>query len=407
MKQKKIFWSGIIGNVLDHYDVALYMFLAPFLAPIFFENQDPIVQVILAYGLMSTNLITRPLGSLFFGKMAIKHGAHRTLIITLAGVTLSTFIIGCLPSYRSIGPASPILLVLVRMTQGFFAAGELSIASLFLIEQSEIQKRSKASSYYLCSTMGGIMLASSVAALVSASDNILYYWRYAFLSSALTGIVGLWLRSLLDDIPQEKVEQKYNTSIGIVTENKWKILQIIIISSFSYMTYIVPFVFLNKFVAALQPISDIAILTHNSALLVLDIILLPIFGIIAQKFTLHKWMSAMSGLLMVVIIPIFYSLQNASVIEISILKLVIIIIGVAFVAPMNAWIFDKLQGKEKYLIMGLGYSIGTELLGRNTTVICWALWYHFNNVFAPAMYIVILSLITTIMLLSNKIIRQT
>lgn len=402
MRQKLIFWSGIIGNVLDHYDVALYMFLAPFLAPIFFENQDPIVQIILAYGLMSTNLITRPLGSLFFGKMAIIKGAQKTLLITLAGVTISTFLIGCLPSYKSIGFFAPILLVLIRMTQGFFAAGELSIASLFLIEQSEEKKRSNASSYYLCSTMGGIMLASWAATFVSASSDPGCYWRYAFLSSALTGLAGLWLRSLLKEVPKERVEQKYNTNVSIITKNRWKILQIIIISSFSYMTYIIPFVFLNKFISALQPVNDVAILTHNSALLVLDIILLPIFGIIAQRFTYHKWMSAMSALLMVIIIPIFYALPNASIIEITILKLFIVVIGVAFVAPMNAWFFEILQGNDKYLLMGLGYSIGTELLGRNTTVICWALWYHFNNLLAPSMYIAVLSFITTIILLLNK-----
>jgi MFS family permease len=396
--QALVFWSGIIGNVLDHYDVALYVYLAPFIAQVFFADNDPTVALILTYGLMSTSLITRPLGSLLFGKMAINIGAKKTLLITLAGVTVSSFCLGLIPGYASIGSSAPILLALIRMIQGLFASGELSIVALFILEQSKESKRSRASSYYLCSTMGGICLASWAAAWVSQTDNPEYYWRIPFFASALTAIVGFWMRSLLKDLPPDKLTKR-NSNTEVILKNKWKIVKIICVSSFSYMTFAVPFIFMNKFIPMITDITDTEMLTHNSFLLMLDILLLPVFGWIAEKFQYYKWMALQSGLIMITIVPLFYILPLSSLWEVTLLRLWIIVIGVAFVAPLNAWFFQLLAGPEKYLIMGFGYSIGTEFLGRNTVAISYSLFYAYNSVIAPACYIALISLLATVALM--------
>lgn len=399
-KSSLIFWSGIIGNSLDHYDIALYAYMAPFIAPIFFKAGDPVVELIIAYGLMSTALFTRPIGGFIFGKMAMNHGAKRTLVITLAGVSLCTFALGFVPGYDDIGTFAPVILVLIRMTQGIFASGEHAVSSLFIMNHVEKGKYGRASSYYLISTMFGMMVASYAATLVSKTSNPGYYWRYPFFIGIITGFVGVFLRYLLHETPIEKPKTKIK-SIDLIKVNVGKLLRIVLVSSFSFMTYSVPFVFFNSFIPLLQPhITKSQMLEHNTILLLIDVAMLPIFGFLTEKFPYGKWMATMSMLLCVTIIPLFYLLPDASMPVIIAIRLWIIILGVAFVAPLKAWFFKMLSGNEKYLVLGIGYAIGTEFFGRSITAISLSLWHYFNNsLFAPSLYIAFVSLATTIALL--------
>lgn len=393
-----VFWSGVIGNALDHYDIALYALLAPFIAPIFFPTDDYIVQLILAYGLMSTGIITRPIGAFFFGRMATIYGPKTSLVLTLSGVAITTLMIGLIPGYNEIGLYAPVLLVIIRMLQGVFASGEHSVSMLFIMENVKNGNHAKASSYYLVSSMGGMMIASWAATWVSSSGNPEYYWRYPFFASILTAIVGLILRSLLSNA-HAPVTTKQETSMETIKINRGKLLRIIVVSSFSHMTYVVPFVFFNSFIPLLHPnITQTDMLLQNSQLLMFDVALLLICGWITDKFSYSKWMASMSFALFLTIIPAFYLLSSPSMDTIIAVRLWIIVIGVAFVAPLKAWFFKMLSGQEKYLVLGVGYAIGAEFLGRSTTVICWFLWYEFGSLLAPAMYICALSLAATIAL---------
>ncbi|MBP7189709.1 MAG: MFS transporter [Rickettsiaceae bacterium] len=394
-----VFWVGIIGNVLDHYDVALYAFMAQFISPIFFaETTDKVVALILTYSLMSTSIVTRPIGAFVFGKMAMNYGPKRVLVITLIGMSISTLLVGLTPGYDTIGPMAPLVLMLARMLQGIFASGEGTVSSLFIMEHVKVGNYSKASSYYLVSTMGGMMVASWAATCVSTTSDPSYYWRYPFFGAILTGFIGVFLRSLLKDLPVE-VPEKRVTSMDLIRVNSGKLIRIIIVSSFSYMTYAIPFIFMNNFVPMLHPsISSTEMLAHNSMLLMFDIVLLIIAGFISEKFEYNKWMATMSFILFLTSIPLFWLLSSASITIIVLVRIWFIFIGVLFVAPLKAWFFKMLSGNEKYLVLGIGYSIGAELLGRSTTPLCLFLWRHFEHLLAPAIYVAILSLAATIAL---------
>lgn len=393
-----VFWSGIIGNALDHYDMALYSLMVPFISPIFFEKTDPIVALILAYGLTSTSIITRPIGAFLFGKMAMNHGPKKVLVITLAGVCISTLLVGLTPGYATLGALAPLALMLTRMLQGIFASGEHTVSSLFIMEHVKTGNYIKASSYYLVSTMGGIMVASWAATIVSTTSDPSYYWRYPFFGSIFTGLIGLFLRSLLKDLPVERPKNRI-ASMDLIKVNSGKLIRIIVVSSFSYMTYAIPFIFMNSFIPELHPnITKTTMLAYNSILLVLDVGLLIMAGFISEKFQYTKWMAVMSFTLLVTSIPVFLTLKSSSIIVITIVRLWFIFIGVLFVAPLKAWFFKMLSGNEKYLVLGIGYSIGTEFLGRSTTPLCLLLWRQSGDVLLPAIYVAMLSLAATVAL---------
>lgn len=396
-----MFWAGMVGNILDHYDMALYTFLVPFLAPVFFPGNDSVVQLIMAYGITAISIISRPLGSIIFGNMAMRLGARFVLILTLAGVACSTCMIGFIPGYDSIGIWGAIILIIVRFVQGVFAAGELSVAGLFVLDQVQVEKRAKASSYYIASSMTGAMTASAVAWLVSWSGQGDVYWRYAFISGIVTGFIGLVLRYMVleDFIAKPIVKIKLHK---IVIKYRLIILQIILVSSVSYMTFSVPFIFLNKFIPLLTDITLTQMMGYNSIMMVLDILLLPVAGHIAQKYNIAKWMASMAMVLALTALPGFYILDKVPFYGILAIKLWFVVVGLAFAAPLKAWLFSLINTGERYMITGLGYSIGTEILGRQTTTICWILWYKTGSIMGPACYMSVLSIAAVWALLSTS-----
>jgi MFS family permease len=381
--------------------MALYTFLVPFIAPVFFKQEDPIVQLIMAYGLTSVGVFTRPIGSIFFGRLAMKFNPKTLLAITLSGVALSTAVIGLIPGYDAIGSWAVGILLLVRIIQGLFAAGEQSIASILLLDKLEKGTRTKMSSYYVASSMTGAMMASSAATLVSMSSNPEFYWRYAFISGIITGIIGLVLRFITFDSPIQ-IQVPILPIYKIVNSHKATIIKVIFVSSFSYMTYAVPFVFFNKFIPLFNEISLTEMMKYNTALLAIDILLIPIFGHIAQKYNYTKWMIVTTILLGITAVPAFSLLSAASIYGITAIKFWIILTGIAFVTPSKVWMYHLIGGKERYLVTGLGYAIGTEILGRQTTTICWMMWYYTGSITAPAYYIVFLSIAAGIALMFHS-----
>ena len=352
-------------------------------------------------------MITRPLGAMFFGSLVLKYQMKNILALTLSGVAVCTFLIGIIPTYEDIGIYAPIILTLVRALQGFFAAGEHSIAAFFIIELNNSEnRRGRSSSYYICSTMAGSLLASFAATVISYTSNPLLYWRFAFMIGLVTAITGIVIRMIAMPASDSKLTAAPSAypqkSLKLIGSHKYKLFKIIMISSFSFLTYSLPFIFLNNFIPLISDVKANVLLAHNTVLIVVNLALLPIFGILADRFDHGKWMASLACLLAITIIPIFYLLPHLTIMQISIAKLWIIVLGVAFVAPLYALLFQMIKGEEKYLVTGLGYSIGTDLLGRNIPVICFSLWYWTNQLWAPSLYIAFISFITFIVLLKRK-----
>lgn len=381
----------------------MYAFLAPFLAPIFFPDSDPVVALIMIYGLKSTSLITRPLGAMFFGSLVMKYQIKNVLAITLSGVAVCTFLIGVIPTYADIGIFAPVILTIIRSLQGFFAAGEHSIAAFFIIQLNKAEtKRGKSSSYYLCSTMAGSLLASLAATIISYTSNPAVYWRFAFMLGLMTATAGILIRlTAMPTIDSSLIINSVSPqkTLNLIGNNKCKLFIIIIICSFSFLTYSLPFIFLNNFIPLISSVKTCDLLAHNTALMALNLILLPVFGAIIDRFDHRTWMASIALLLSTTIIPIFYLLPHLTLLEITMAKLWIVVLGVAFVTPLYALLFKMIKGEEKYLVTGLGYSIGTDLIGRNLPVICFALWYSTNELWVPSLYIAFVSLVTFIVLI--------
>ncbi len=394
--------SIIIGNGLDHFDIALYGFIAPILSKIFFPNNDPIVSLILAYSVLASSIITRPVGAIIFSIIAKKWGAPLALSYSLIGVAVATVLMSIIPSYEMVGWVAPLILTIVRMLQGIFAEGETSIAKLYILENKPYTQALRASTLYQLSTMLGIIIASFISTILIIF-NAPEYWRLCFVFGGNTAIIGYYLRKNLTTTPiliKPKVQIRtiISNNISLINNNKMNILYVSVINGFSYMTYAIPFIVMNSLIPLITAITFEEMMKYNTLLLIVDAALFaaifPLIGEWIKKSSPNRVMSICAVLLTITIIPLWWFVDHASLWYVSLVRLWIIVLGVIFACPLNIWVNDLLPASDKYLLSSISNAIGSSILGRFTPALCIALWHFTGTSISVAIYIALISIVT-------------
>lgn len=389
MQKKDI--SILIGNALDHFDTAIYSFLAPVLSMIFFPKDDPIVALILTYSVLTTSIVTRPVGSIIFSIIVKKRGPTLALSYSLIGVAITTMSIGFIPTYQMIGWFSPLMLLIIRMMLAIFGEGEHCIAKLYIVENKTQIQGVKASYLYELSTMFGIIIASFISNILISSNHH-EYWRLCFILGGSTGIVGIYLRRY-SNTSQRAIEQKSSTS-NVILNNKCNILRVSIVSGFSYMTYVIPFVVINSFVPLITSISLEAMMSVNTILLIIDVAMIPLVGHFIKKYHPVDVMIVSTSILFISIVPLWLYITDASVWYINFVRLWIITLGVTFACPLNYWLNSLFRSSDKYMLVSIGDALGTSIFGRFTPAVCIALWHFTGSSIAIGVYIAMITLVT-------------
>jgi MFS family permease len=211
---KKAALASWIGSALEYYDFFIYGTAAALVFnKIFFPSSHPATGTLLALATFGVGYVARPVGAFFLGHVGDKFGRKKVLVFTIILMGLSTFLVGCLPTYDQIGIAAPIILVILRLGQGLSAAGEQAGGNSMTLEHSPADRRAFFTSFTLSGTQSGLILANGMFLLVAQlpEDQLLSWgWRIPFLLSAIVVLVGLIIRRDLDETPAflEEQEQK-------------------------------------------------------------------------------------------------------------------------------------------------------------------------------------------------------
>lgn len=411
MKQKKFnkaFWAGVIGNVLEHFDIALYGMLAPFMATTFFNPKDEVGAIIKTYLIAYIGIIIKPISTIYFSRLAINYSARKALIISITGIAFSTGAIAFLPTYDQVGSLAAVLLLIVRIFQGIFAAGEQAVAPFFILSNVEQKKYTRVSGVFNSSTMFGVILASLAATLVSSTSDPKFYWRVAFGCAFLTGLGGILLRYwVIEESTTKDIKINFSDVLKILNKHKVKLLRVICVSSLSYVTYSIPFVFFNTFIPLITNIELRQMLEANTMLLLLDTSLILVLSIVVEKYNRRKFLGIISLILAVTVIPLFSYLEGSSYLYVIIVRLWVICLGLAFLVPLQAWYYNLFEGNERFIITGIGSNIASDLVGRPCPGICLALWQYFNHTAAPACFVAIIAIIASVAILTTKADKET
>jgi MFS family permease len=198
--------SGWIGSALEYYDFFIYATAASLVFPqIFFPSQNPTIAIVASLATYGVGYVARPIGAFVLGHWGDTHGRKSVLLLCLFLMGCATVLVGLLPTYEQVGIWAPILLVALRLMQGFAVAGEISGASSMVLEHAPFGRRGFFGSFTLQGVQAGQIMAAAVflplAAYMPKQDFYSWGWRIPFLLSLLVLIVGYLIRREVDETP--------------------------------------------------------------------------------------------------------------------------------------------------------------------------------------------------------------
>ncbi|MBP5989701.1 MAG: MHS family MFS transporter [Piscinibacter sp.] len=236
-EEKKVIFASSLGTVFEWYDFYLYGSLAAIIAKQFFSGLDAGSAFIFALLAFAAGFIVRPFGALVFGRLGDMIGRKYTFLVTILIMGLSTFIVGILPAYASIGVAAPVILIALRLLQGLALGGEYGGAATYVAEHAPHGKRGAYTSWIQTTATLGLFLSLMVIlgtrTAIGEAAFADWGWRIPFIVSIALLAVSVWIRLSMNESPAfKKMKEEGKTSKAPLTESfgQWKNLKIVILA---------------------------------------------------------------------------------------------------------------------------------------------------------------------------------
>ncbi|WP_113717622.1 MFS transporter [Arthrobacter dokdonensis] len=286
--------SGWIGSALEYYDFSIYASAAALVFPqVFFPKGNASIAVIASLATYGVGYLARPLGAFVLGNLGDRHGRKNILVFAMLLMGFSTFLVGALPTYQQVGLLAPILLVVLRLVQGFAVAGELGGASAMIVEHSPEGRRGFYASFALQGTQaGGILAAASfipLSAFLPSAQFLAWGWRVPFFLSAIVVIAGFIIRRRVAETPAF-LEEKATRQIA-----KAPVLQVFRESGGALVRAIC---------MGLANVIGVTVVVFGAAYATQ-----PAYGIKMSPAT-YLWMPVLANLVAIVLIPFFGRLSD-------------------------------------------------------------------------------------------------
>ncbi|MFS2008417.1 MFS transporter [Azospirillum sp. CT11-132] len=238
-EEKKVIFASSLGTVFEWYDFYLYGSLSAVIAAQFFSGVNPTAAFIFALMAFAAGFAVRPFGALVFGRLGDMIGRKYTFLVTILIMGLSTFIVGILPNYASIGIAAPIILIGLRLLQGLALGGEYGGAATYVAEHAPHGRRGNYTSWIQTTATLGLFLSLLVIlgcrVSMSPEDFNAWGWRIPFLISIVLLGISVWIRLMLNESPafkKMKEEGKHSTAPLTESFGRWKNLKIVLLALF-------------------------------------------------------------------------------------------------------------------------------------------------------------------------------
>ncbi|HJV82715.1 MFS transporter [Noviherbaspirillum sp.] len=236
-EERKVIFASSLGTVFEWYDFYLYGSLAAIIAKQFFAGTDPNTAFIFALLAFAAGFIVRPFGALVFGRLGDMIGRKYTFLVTILIMGTSTFIVGLLPNYASIGIAAPVILISLRILQGLALGGEYGGAATYVAEHAPQDKRGAFTAWIQTTATLGLFLSLMVIlgtrTAIGEAAFADWGWRIPFLVSVFLLAVSVWIRLSMNESPAfAKMKAEGKTSKAPISESfgQWKNLKIVILA---------------------------------------------------------------------------------------------------------------------------------------------------------------------------------
>jgi metabolite-proton symporter len=398
--------ASTIGTTIEWYDFFLYGILAADVFPeLFFPSAGPLTGRVLSFLTFTAGFLTRPVGGALFGYLGDRVGRKSTLVATLLLMGVSTVLVGCLPTYASLGVTASVLLVVLRAIQGIGVGGEWGGAVLLALEYGHRGKRGFYASWPQAGVPLGLLSAAGVVYLcqrfLGRENFVAWGWRIPFFLSALLIIIGLLIRMRILETPLfRQLQESKEVAHAPVTEavrSHWREILLAAGTRLSenacfylFSTYIIDYAKNVLHVEAAW-----VLLAVNVAAAV-EFLTIPLYGLLSDRWSRRGTYSLGCLFLIAFAVP-YYALLETRQPALIVLAVVLSLAGGhALLYSVQASLIPELFGtKLRYSGASIGYQLAAPLAGGVSPLIALALTERFPNQFWPlAAYVIAISIVS-------------
>lgn len=309
---RRVVLAGLIGNVMEWYDFAVYGYFAAVIAPQFFPSSSPVVSLIAAFGAFAAGFLVRPLGGLVFGRIGDLFGRRRALMVSIMAMAVPTVLIGCLPNYDAIGVFAPILLILLRIVQGLSVGGEYTSSLIFLAEHAPPDKRAVTAVWGTWGAVAGILLGSGVgavvAALVDAQQLASWGWRIPFLFGAAVAGTGILIRRAIRAAPS--TGERGRPVLDTFTVHRWAVAKVALLNIGYGVGFYAAFVYAVTYIRQIDNLDESTALNLNTMSMAALLLILPMAAWLTDRIGRKPMVVAGSAILALGAIPFFQLMHH-------------------------------------------------------------------------------------------------